>query len=117
MELTLENIEKSNPISQQEFGQLANWLYGSVEISRKDSAEVYQKKEQRLDFLLDFLQDYYEEHVWESDDAEGDFLDLYAKVKLRKELLQIASGKINLKDLELAMHSFAFKCKYPIGMR
>ena len=98
MKLTIENIEQNNPISQQEFGQLADWLYGSVKISPNESASVYQKKEQRLDFLLAFLNDYYEEHVWESDEAEGNFLDLYAKVKLQQELLQIVSGKIKLKD-------------------
>lgn len=117
MELTLENIEQSNPISQQEFGQLADWLYGSVTISRKDSAATYQKKEQRLDFLLAFLNEYYEEHVWESDEAEGNFLDFYAKVKLQKEILQIVSGQINLHDVQSAIQSFALKSKYPIGMR
>ena len=89
MELTLENIEQRTQISQQEFGQLANWLYGSVLISRNDSTATYQKKEQRLDFLLAFLKDYYEEQVWESDEAEGHFFDFYAIVKLQKEILQI----------------------------
>ena len=55
MELTLENIEQKSQISQQEFAQLANWFYGSVVISRKDSASTYQKKEQRLDFFIAFL--------------------------------------------------------------
>jgi hypothetical protein len=117
MELLLENIEQNNAISQHDIGQFANWLYGSVTISKKDSAAAYHKKEQRLDFLLDFLKDYYEEQVWESDEAEGDFLDFYAKVKLQKEMLQIVSGKIKLKDLQSAMHSFALKTQYPVGMR
>ena len=47
MELLLENIEQSNPISQQDIGQFANWLYGSVAISPKDDASMYQKKEQK----------------------------------------------------------------------
>jgi hypothetical protein len=34
-----------------------------------------------------------------------------AKVKLQKEILQIVSGQIKLKDLELAIHSFALKTK------
>jgi hypothetical protein len=119
MELTLENIEQHTEISQKEFGQLANWLYGSVSISRNESAVIYQKKEERLDFLLVFLQDYYEEHEreLESDGSEGDFLDFYAKIKLQKELLQILSGKIKLKDIEMARQSFALKSKYPVGMR
>jgi hypothetical protein len=117
MGLTLENIEQRNSISQQDFGQFANWLYGSVAISPKDDASVYHKKEQNLDFLIAFLKDYYDKNEWESDDAEGDFLDFLSKVQLQKELLQIVSGKIKLKDLELAIHSFALKCKYPIGMR
>jgi hypothetical protein len=117
MELTLENIEQRSEISQQEFGQLANWLYGSVSISRNESAATYQKKEQRLDFLLAFLQDYYEEHEWKSDEEEGNFFDFYAKVKLQKEILQIVSGKIKLKDVQLARQSFALKSKYPVGMR
>jgi ferritin len=117
MELLLENIEQSNQISQQEFGKIADWLYSSVAISHKDSALAYQKKEQRLDFLLDFLKDYYEEQVWESDDAEGDFLDFYARIKSQKEILQIVSGQIKLKDVQLAMQSFALKTQYPVGMR
>lgn len=117
MELTLENIEQRSEISQQDFGQLANWLYGAVAISRKDSASTYQKKEERLDFLIAFLKDYYEEREWESDEAEGNFLDFYAKVKLQKEILQILSGQIKLSDLQMASQSFALKTKYPIGMR
>jgi hypothetical protein len=117
MELTLENIEQHSTISQQDFGQIGDWLYGSVSVSRNESAATYQKKEQRLDFLLAFLQDYYEEQKWDSDDAEGDFLDFYAKVKLQKEILQIVSGKIKLKDIQLARQSFALKCKYPVCMR
>jgi hypothetical protein len=117
MTLTLENIEEKSQISQRDFGQIGNWLYGSVSVARNESAASYDKKEQRLDFLLAFLQDYYEEQEWESDEAEGDFLDFYAKVKLQKEILQIVSGKIKLKDVELARKSFALKCKYPVGMR
>ena len=115
MTLTLEHIEQSSEISQQDFGQLANWLYGSVLVSRKESASSYQKKEERLDFLLAFLRDYYEEREWESDEAEGDFFDFYAKVKLQQEILQILSGKIKLKDIESASKSFALKTKYPVG--
>jgi hypothetical protein len=69
------------------------------------------KKEPRLYFLLAFLKDYYEEHEWKSYDAEGTFLDFYAKIKLKKEILQIVSGKIKLEDVQLAMHSFTLKSK------
>jgi hypothetical protein len=114
MALTLENIDEKSQISQQDFGQFANWLYGSVVISPKDDASVYEKKEQTLDFLIAFLKDYYDKTAWESDDDEGDFLDFLSKVQLQREILQIASGKIKLKDIELARQSFALKCKYPI---
>lgn len=117
MELTLEYIKETNPISQQDFGHFADWLYGSVAISPKDDATVYQKKEQTLDFLIAFLKDYYDRHTWESDDDEADFLDFLSKVQLQRESLQIASGKIKLKDIQLARQSFALKCKYPVGMR
>ncbi len=117
MELTLENIKQSNPISQQDFGQFAGWLYGSVAISPKDDTSVYQKKEQMLDFLIAFIKDYYDRTEWESDDDEADCLDFLAKVQLQREILQIMSGKIKLKDIQLAMQSFALKTKYPIGMR
>lgn len=119
MELTLERFKQSNPISQQDFGQFANWLYGSVAIAPNDDASVYQKKEQTLDFLIAFLKNYYDGHAWESepDEAEGDFLDFLSKVQLQKEILQIVSGKIKWEDVQSAMHSFALKCKYPVGMR
>ena len=116
MELILENIEQSAQISEQEFGQLANWLHGSVTISNTDNAIQYQKKEQTLDILIAFLKDYYKNHDWESDELEANFLDFLSKVYLQKEILQIASGKVKVKDIQLAMRSFALKCKYPVGM-
>jgi hypothetical protein len=88
-----------------------------VVISPKEDASVYEKKEQNLDFLIAFLKDYYDKTAWESDDDEGDFLDFLSKVQLQREVLQIMSGKIKLKDIELASQSFALKCKYPVGMR
>jgi hypothetical protein len=117
MELLLENIEQNNQISQQEFGQLADWLYGSVALTHKDNIGAFQKKEQTLDFLIAFLKDYYEGHIWESDELEGHFLDFLSKVQLQKEVLQIASGQVKLKDVQLAMSSFAVKTQYPVGMR
>lgn len=117
MELILENIQQSDQISEQDFGQLANWLHSSVTISNKDNAIQYEKKEQRLDFLIAFLKDYYENRDWESDELEANFLDFLSKVYLQKEILQIASGKVKVKDVQLAMRSFALKCKYPVGMR
>ena len=117
MELTLENIEQKNQISQQDFGQFANWLYGSVAISPKEDASVYQKKEETLDFLIAFLKDYYDKTLWASDDDEGDFLDFLSKVQLQRETLLIVSGKIKLKDIQLARQSFALKCKYPVTVR
>jgi hypothetical protein len=117
MELLLENIEQNNQISQQEFGQVADWLYRSVAISRKDNPTVHQKKAKRLDAVLALLKDFYEEQTWESDEAEGDFLDFYSRVKLQKEILQIISGEIALQDVQMAIHSFALKSKHPVGMR
>lgn len=117
MALTLENIKQSNPISQQDFGQFASWLYGSVVISPKDDSSMYQKKEQRLDFLIAFIKDYYDRTEWESDEEEAECLDFLAKVQLQREILQIMSGKIKLSDVESAMRSFALKSKYPVGMR
>ena len=37
-------------------------------------------------------------------------------IYLQKEILQIASGKVKVKDVQLAMRSFALKSKYPVGM-
>ena len=116
MELILDNIEQSDQISEQEFGQLANWLHGSVTISNKDNASQYQKKEQTLDTLITLLKDYYKNHDWESDELEASFLDFLSKIYLQKEILQIASGKVKVKDVQLAMRSFALKSKYPVGM-
>ncbi len=116
MELTLDNIEQSDQISEQEFGQLANWLHGSVTISDKDDASQYRKKEQTLDTLIAFLKDYYKNHDWESDELEANFLDFLSKIYLQKEILQIASGKVKVQDVQLAMRSFALKSKYPVGM-
>ena len=116
MELILDNIEQSDQISEQEFGQLANWLHGSVTISNKDSVSQYQKKEQTLDTLIILLKDYYKNHDWESDELEANFLDFLSKIYLQKEILQIASGKVKVKDVQLAMRSFALKSKYPVGM-
>ncbi len=85
------------------------------------ASSAYQKKEERLEFLLAFLRDYYEERDWESDESdesdeeEGEFFDFYAKIKLQQEILQILSGKVKLKDIEEASKTFALKTKYPIG--
>ena len=115
MELTLDYIEQRSEISQQDFGQFANWLYGSVTIAPKGDAALYQKKEQMLDALIAFIKDYYERTEWASDDDEADCLDFLAKVQLQREILQIVSGKLKLKDIELASKSFALKTKYPVG--
>ena len=113
----LENIEQNNQISKQEFGQLTDWLYGSIVLSQKDDAPEFQKKEQSIDFLITFLKNYYEGRIWESDESEGHFLDFLAKVQLQKEILHIASGQVKLKDLQSAINSFALKSEYPVGMR
>ena len=117
MELILENIQQSDQISEQDFGQLANWLHSSVTISNTDNAIQYEKKEQRLDFLIAFLKDYYEDHNWESDELEANFLDFLSKVYLQKELLQIATGEIKIKDVQSAIRSFGVKWTHPVGMR
>ena len=117
MELVIENIEKNNQFSEQELGQLTNWLYSSVALSDKDNANQYKKKEQRLDFLISFLKDYYEDKDWESDELEANFLDFLSKVYLQKELLQIATGEIKIKDVQSAIRSFGVKWMHPIGMR
>ena len=117
MELVIENIEKNNQFSEQELGQLTNWLYSSVALSDKDNANQYKKKEQRLDFLISFLKDYYEDNDWESDELEANFLDFLSKVYLQKELLQIATGEIKIKDVQSAIRSFGVKWTHPVGMR
>ena len=117
MELILDNIEQSNQISEQEFGQLAHWLHGSVTISNKDNASQYQKKEQTLDTLIILLKDYYKNHDWESDELEASFLDFLSKIYLQKEILQIANGEIKIKDIQSAIHSFGVKWTHPVGMR
>ena len=117
MEFIIENIEQNNQISKQEFGQLVDLLYGSIAISKKDNTLEFQEKEQTLDFLLAFLKNYYESHVWESNELEGHFLDFLAKVQLQKEILQIASGQVKLKDVQSAINTFDLKSKFPVGMR
>ena len=117
MELVIENIEKNNQFSEHELGQLTNWLYGSVTFSDKDNVSEYKKKAQRLDFLISFLKDYYEDHDWESDELEANFLDFLSKVYLQKELLQIATGEIKIKDVQSAIRSFGVKWTHPVGMR
>ena len=117
MELVIENIEKNKQFSEQELGQLTNWLYSSVALSDKDNVNQYKKKEQRLDFLISFLKDYYEDHNWESDELEASFLDFLSKVYLQKELLQIATGEIKIKDVQSAIRSFGVKWTHPVGMR
>ena len=117
MELILENIQQSDQISEQDFGQLANWLHSSVTISNTDNAIQYEKKEQRLDFLIAFLKDYYENRDWESDELEANFLDFLSKVYLQKELLQIATGEIKIKDVQSAIRSFGVKWTHSVGMR
>ena len=57
MESLIENIEKNNQFSEQELGQLTNWLYGSVALSSKDNVNQYKKKAQTLDFLIAFLKE------------------------------------------------------------
>lgn len=117
MELVLENIEKNNQISAQEFGQLTNWLYSSVALSSKDTISNYKKKEQILDFLITFLKNYYDNHIWESDELEAHFFDFMSKVYLQKEIIQIASGQIKIQDVQLAIESFGLKWTHPVGMR
>ena len=117
MESLIENIEKNNQFSEHELGQLTNWLYGSVALSSKDNLNQYKKKAQTLDFLIAFLKDYYEDNVWESDELEANFLDFLSKVYLQKEILQIASGEIKIKDIQSAIHSFGVKWTHPVGMR
>ena len=120
MQLTLENIKKSNPISKQEFGQLTDLLYSSAVVSAKEDVNQAKKKIQTLNFLIDFLKDYYEAQDWELDEpeeSEAHFLDFLSKLYLQREMLQIISGEIKLKDIQASARSFALKTQYPVGMR
>ena len=64
-----------------------------------------------------FLNDYYKGHILETDKLQGDFLEFLAKVQLQKEILHIARSQQNLKEVQLAMHSFAQKSNHPVGTR
>ena len=117
MTITLENIKKSSQISKQEFGQLTDLLYDSVALASKDDAQKMKQKEQTLDFLIDFLNDHYEAQDWELGESEAHFLDFLSKLHLQREIFQIASGQVTLKDIQTAARSFALKTQYPVGMR
>mgnify|MGYP000114225954 FL=1 len=68
--------------------------------------------------LIALLNEYYEKQVWESDELEADFLDFLSKVQLQKEILHLATcSQEELKEIQLAINSFALKTQYPVGMR
>ena len=117
MESIIKSIDNNSQISEQEFGQLAHWLYGSVVLSTNDTDKQYTKKTQTLDLLITFLEDYYEGQVWESDELEASFLDFLSKIYLQKEILQISNGQIKAKDVQSAIKSFKRKWTHSVGMR
>jgi|GEM_PF-1848196 len=117
MTLTLENLEKDNQITQNEFEQLTGLIYTSVTMSNKDDKKEFRHKSQTLDFLIAFLNDYLSTHEFESNVAELQFIDFLSKLQLQKEVLQLATGDVKPSNVQSAIRTFAVKSQYPVGMR
>jgi predicted MPP superfamily phosphohydrolase len=117
MTLTINNIEKENQISKNEFDQVSSLLYGSIVLSNKDNTQNLNEKTQTLDFLIAFLNDYLNSHEWESDESEIKFIDFLSKLQLQKEVLQIMTSEKTLSDIKSSIRTFEKKNEFAIGMR
>ena len=100
---TLQAVKKTNQIDNEELHEITKIMFDSFFINDEYKSQSYvAKKEQLIDSFSTFIQQYLKLNFSGSKEKKLLLMKFVAKLNMQKELLELASGEINLKDIEKA---------------
>jgi len=112
----LQQMEISSRIGEEEFDSLSEILFHSVSLNREyKSQSAISKKEELIQDLVLFLNKYLALKVTASSKQKLQIITLIHKLTMQKELIELQTGKLNMKDIKAASKTFGKKAQSAVG--
>jgi len=98
---TLQSIKDLNQINDEELHNIAQIMLDSF-VVKDNNESVISKKEIIITSFANFMEQYLKLHFIGSKERKAQLIKFISKLKMQKELLEIASGEISLDDIQMA---------------
>jgi hypothetical protein len=106
----LKILKENNQIEHHKFKDLMNVIFESLLIKTVDVDSIYILKQKKVNnqFAV-FLEQFVESGFIDSKQSKLEFINFIDKLNMQKELLEIESKAVNLKDIKIAANRLGKK--------